>query len=292
MQINNRKRYTLSDVTNNRFYQLPKFLFNPEFEGMSSDARILYSLLRDRHDLSISNNWINENNEVYLIFSRKNMEKMLGVSDKTIKKAVDQLIKHDLIDDVRLGQGRANRIFLKEVAVANTMTRRNSDSKLGEIPGLNSEKFPPNDTDSSETDFSDTFIPSPNENNVAVDNIKEDDEVKESPTKPLNEFNKILKQSNYKEFEESNVIQLALRLLFYRDKPLNISSMSIPPAQIREDLKLLEWGHISYALRDYEIQSREQEIKHPTAYLATCIYNAIFQGDFKRDSELRLNGLI
>ena len=66
---------------------MPKFLFEGEFKTLSNNARILYSILRDRHDLSLQNRWINEQNEVYLIYTRKNMEEMLGLADKTVKKA-------------------------------------------------------------------------------------------------------------------------------------------------------------------------------------------------------------
>jgi hypothetical protein len=40
----------VNDVKNNRFYQMPKFLFEGEFKDkLNNDARVLYSLLRDRH---------------------------------------------------------------------------------------------------------------------------------------------------------------------------------------------------------------------------------------------------
>ena len=128
MKKTDRKRYTLENVVNSRFYQMPKFLFDEEFMKMGNDAKILYTLLRDRHDLSISNNWINENNEVFLLFSRKNMQKMLGRSDKTTKKAFDELLSYDLVDEERLGQGKSNRIYLKAVSLDNTLTRNISDS--------------------------------------------------------------------------------------------------------------------------------------------------------------------
>ena len=58
-------------------YQMPKFLFEGEFKALSNNARVLYTLLRDRHDLSLQNHWVNENNEVFLIYSREEMADML-----------------------------------------------------------------------------------------------------------------------------------------------------------------------------------------------------------------------
>jgi len=110
----------MDEVQRNSFYQLPKFLFSEEFKSLGNDARVLYSLLRDRHQLSIKNQWLNEKGEVYLIFSRENMCEMLQLSKPTIIKAMNDLKKHNLIQEERLGQGKANRIYLLAVCVTDT----------------------------------------------------------------------------------------------------------------------------------------------------------------------------
>src|SRR5690554_2897761 len=107
--MNNKKdrtRYTIENVVNNRFYQMPKFLFEGEFKNLSNDARVLYSLLRDRHDLSLKNNWVNENNEVYLIYTREEMANILGCSQPTVRKAINQLKELDLMEEERQGLNR------------------------------------------------------------------------------------------------------------------------------------------------------------------------------------------
>ena len=70
--------YTVEDVDNTRFYQMPKILFEDErFIDLSDSAKILYSILRDRTDLSKKNNWIDEQGRIYIIFTIKEiMEKM------------------------------------------------------------------------------------------------------------------------------------------------------------------------------------------------------------------------
>ena len=155
--MNNRIRYTTGEVSRNIFYQMPKFLFDGEFKDLGNDARVLYSLLRDRHDLSLKNGWVNENNEVYLIFTRENMCEILGLTDKTVTKIVNDLKEFALIEEQRLGQGRPNRIYLLNPEIPiNTRTRKISESLVGNFPSHNSENFPPNDTDSRETNLNDT----------------------------------------------------------------------------------------------------------------------------------------
>lgn len=102
--MNTRVRYTVNDVKNNRFFQMPKFLFEGDFKDkLNNDSRVLYSLLRDRHELSLLNNWVNENNEVFFIYSREEMADMLGVSQPTLRKAIMQLKQSGLMEEERIG---------------------------------------------------------------------------------------------------------------------------------------------------------------------------------------------
>ena len=87
-------RYTKDHLTQSLFYQLPKFLFvEPLKSTLSNDAKILYSLLRDRHSLSLANGWCNSRGEVYLICTRSEMCDLLGCSLPTVRKIVKELTK-------------------------------------------------------------------------------------------------------------------------------------------------------------------------------------------------------
>ena len=151
-----RKRITTEDIKNNRFYQMPKFLFEDEFKELSNDARVLYSLLRDRHDLSISNGWVNKNNEVYLIYTRENMASMLGCSQPTIRKAVNQLIDYRLIEEQRQGLNKPNLIYLADVSIENTRTEKSFQSRVKDSFSQECKILSPNDTEVNDTDFKET----------------------------------------------------------------------------------------------------------------------------------------
>ncbi|MEG0895676.1 MAG: replication initiator protein A, partial [Oscillospiraceae bacterium] len=117
------KRYTLNDVENNLFFQMPKFLFEGDLKSkLSNDAKVLYSLLRDRHELSIKNGWINEKNEVYLIYTRNDLCDMLGCSQPTLRKALEQLKDFNLMDEERQGLNRPNLIYLNYYYLQSTET--------------------------------------------------------------------------------------------------------------------------------------------------------------------------
>ena len=78
--------YKINDLVKFDFIKIPKTLFaNPKYKEMSSDAKLTYALLYDRLSLSIQNNWINADGEVYLVYTRGAIAEDLGI---TYKKAI------------------------------------------------------------------------------------------------------------------------------------------------------------------------------------------------------------
>ena len=128
--------YKANEYLENTFYQLPKELFtNPYYKKLNSDSILLYALLLDRLSVSRKNEWIDEDSNVFLLFSRKEVEKKLKLSDKTVTKAFKQLAEHKLIYEKRLGFRKKNIIYIgkiNHVPTAESMNRKNYDSRNGE----------------------------------------------------------------------------------------------------------------------------------------------------------------
>ena len=105
--------YTLKEEIMIRFYQTPKALFNnPKYKGLSLGPKLMYSILRDRLDLSIKNNWKDEKGYIYLIFSIEDLSDLLEINKETVITYKKELVKYGLIIDNRLGQGKSNRIYV------------------------------------------------------------------------------------------------------------------------------------------------------------------------------------
>ena len=121
--------YMANEILENVFYQVPKELFtNPNYSKLSSDSKLLYSLLLDRLLLSMKNKWIDSEGKIYLIFSRKEAGELLNLSDKTITKAFKQLNEVKLIYEKRLGFKKNNIIYVGKINHSNLMNRKISDS--------------------------------------------------------------------------------------------------------------------------------------------------------------------
>ena len=93
--------YKVNETLNHKYYQIPQELFiNLLYKNtLNSDSKLLYGFLLDRLSLSIKNNWHDENGNVYLIFTRKEVQTMLNLSDKTATKAFKQLNECKLIHE-------------------------------------------------------------------------------------------------------------------------------------------------------------------------------------------------
>ena len=56
------------------FYKIPKVLFtDPRFNGISTEAKIMYGVMLDRVSLSRKNGWIDKNGNVYIQFTLSEM---------------------------------------------------------------------------------------------------------------------------------------------------------------------------------------------------------------------------
>ena len=117
-----RKRFRKEEVLKEDYIQMPKWLFNEEFKSLSNDGKVLYSVLRDRHRLSVANNWVNENGEIYFLFSRENMSEMLNCNIKSAIKYFKELLKFNLVEEKRQGINKPNIIYLLDVSFENQLT--------------------------------------------------------------------------------------------------------------------------------------------------------------------------
>ena len=151
--------FKINELRQYQFIQLPKeLLYNPRYKGLSSDSKILYGLLLDRMELSRENNWINEKGEIYLIFTRQNIQALLNISDKPCTKAFKQLSQMELIKEQRQGLGKPNLIFIGHIvydtpqSIENTMNRKMSDSVIGEYTTKQSANVRPNKTEFIKTE--------------------------------------------------------------------------------------------------------------------------------------------
>ena len=94
------------------FYRIPKLLFtDSRYAGISVEAKVLYGLMLDRMSLSVRNNWVDDDNRVYIYFTLEEITDYLSIGkDKGVKllKELDGI----LIERKKQGLGKPVMIYV------------------------------------------------------------------------------------------------------------------------------------------------------------------------------------
>lgn len=152
------------------FYRLPEALFKDEmYVNLSPEAKILYSILLKRMELSARNGWLDSQGRVFIIFTLEEIMEKLHCADNKATKLMKELEKCDLIARRRQGMGRPNLIYVKnfiqnvdnsgssppDSSESRIKTRENHDSGLAETTNHDSLESRGSYRDISDTDKSD-----------------------------------------------------------------------------------------------------------------------------------------
>ena len=141
--------YKANECFEHLYYQIPmELFFNTKYKNkLNSDSKILYGFLLNRLTLSAKNNWIDEDNNIYLIFTRKEVEKLLNLSDKTVTKAFKQLKDCKLIYEKKQGANKPNLIYVGKIEHDKNLIqliRKNYESRIVKSTTHDTENLRPN----------------------------------------------------------------------------------------------------------------------------------------------------
>ena len=80
---------TQNDIQSRYYMQMPLWLFSDaRYADLSLDAKVAYTFLLNRFQLSRRKGWINDRGEVFVIFPRKSMAAELRVGGSYERKNV------------------------------------------------------------------------------------------------------------------------------------------------------------------------------------------------------------
>lgn len=111
------------DIENNTYYQTPKWLFDLLLEGkITPGAYCLYVLMYDRTRISLENNWVDKDGEIYIEYSWESMRKNRKVKSNTqIKRDLEKLYELNLLQVKR--QYRDSNIYYLNIYSENTESK-------------------------------------------------------------------------------------------------------------------------------------------------------------------------
>lgn len=123
------------------FLMVPKLLLqDPYYQKLNDAAKILYAVLLERMSLSRKNNWVDDENRVYIMYSNKSICENMGWSNDKTCGRLKELERFGLIEREKKGQGKCSTIYVKDfLHVVNEPSNTDKIAEVGKSDFKNSE---------------------------------------------------------------------------------------------------------------------------------------------------------
>lgn len=279
--------YKINETLQHSYYQMPQELFNNEkYRKLSIEAKVIYAFLLNRMNLSRINKWINGRGEIYLIYTRKEIQSKLNLSDKPVTRAFKELRETNLIKEERQGFGKPNLIYIGKIeheelqnSNINTNDYRETNDVL--IDNRVKEDYCVEENTIQETEYlrankKDNIKHKKNNNNIDVSQS-------EREAKNLEDIKQKSELYLFKE-SQKNIIENTLDLMFYSNN-LKIGQAVLPQEIVRSRMQLLNASIIFYAFDKLNYLKQDSQIHNSTNFMISCLYNAITE--YYSDSDLQ-----
>jgi len=190
--------YITADTIMPPFFRYPRFLLKMD---LSQTAKLLYSLLLDRSELSQKNGWQDSEGRTYIVYPVSEIAEMLDKGSTAIKAALNELDAAGLLVRERRGFSAPNRLYVKVPQVPVVQFSDHMTAIQPENRPSDSRKSDPH------KDGKPTFAldgkPTPNQ--LTINKLKENQlkGASEKPPAPFGRYKNIfLSESEYAELKE------------------------------------------------------------------------------------------
>ena len=284
--------YTATDVVSpNSFMMFPKELLKDRFSELSLDAKVLYSVLLDRVSLSIKNQLVDVNGNVYVISKQTEIQELLGCAKQKVQKMFKELENFNLIDRKKQGSNLPDLIFVKKLSTdsvdkhVDNISRDENHSRpsMKIIRHCGMKISPVNNTNTNNTELSDTksIYPVSEEpkDNAVVQKI--DGWIDSSNARSV-----VCDQIDYEAIDINledasvklalnNIVSLMTEVYSQNYRKIKVNGELRSYVDLRDRFVELNQFHIEYVLECIAKRNASAEpITNLKAYLATALYNA------------------
>ena len=279
------------------FYQVPKILITYyQFADITTDAKLLYSLMLDRSSLSAKNGWLDKEGKVYIFYTLEQIMTDMHCANQKATKLLKELETKGLIERKKRGQGKVTRIYVRDFATGlhgdgngerqiethenhDSQTHENRESRDVKITSPDSWKSCTNNTHINNIDMrkTDPINLSAESANPGEKVVRMDDpmRIRKQYEDYLREKLRIdvLIQNNPCDVGRINeIFNLMLDVLCSTAKTIRISGDDKPIDVVRAQFMKIDSGHMEYILDCFKHQITD--IRNVKQYLLATIYNA------------------
>ena len=284
------------------FYRIPKLLFtDSRYAGISVEAKVLYGLMLDRMSLSVRNNWVDDDNRVYIYFTLEEItDYFSNGKDKGVKllKELDGI----LIERKKQGLGKPVMIYVLNFTdsqssvqsvdnsaevltsdvdntTSNAEVRTSEKPKSGENAEVLTSEIPKSalrknrtldfgKSDSNNTDLNKTDISSSSRISFAA--LEREREEYRDVIKANIEYDILIQQ--YAAEQIDSFVNIMVDALYSFDDMISVNSMQVPKEVVKRKLLKLDYMHIVYVIDCLDENSTK--IRNYKSYILTMLYNA------------------
>ena len=259
------------------FYRVPKALFQYEtFSGISTDAKLLYGLLLDRLDLSVKNNWADDDGHAYIFFTIGTVQEKLGCGNKKAVRLMKELEDAGLISKKKQFNQQPDIIYVHKflpistgVSKGHSAACQKDTSRHVETTSQGVSKRHCNQTDDKETENNNT--------NLIVSSGCDAMDARqryEAYFREQIEYEHLLREYPYDKEQLDEVLTLLVDTCMTGAKTIRISGDDKPAEVVKSQLMKLNQFHIGYVMKC--MNENGTKIRNIKQYLLAALYNAPF----------------
>ena len=260
------------------FLRVPKILLqNEAYAGISAEAKLLYSLLFDRTELSNKNGWLDDQNRVYIIFTVAEIRECMNCGNKKAIQLLDELEnKAGLIERKRQGLGKPNLIYVKsfyrtvdKYGERHFLKCQNDTSGSVKMTSQEVSESHSNNTDNKKTDMNHTdlsFLP-------GRESKRNDDYAQyESYFRSELEIPILIRNSPTEKETLEGILDLLAETCSSKRKTIRIAGDDKPIEVVKSRLMKLNSMHIQFVLDC--LKENTTCVRDMKQYLLTTLFNA------------------
>ena len=258
------RMFKINEAERFKFVRVPKVLFEARYKNLSTDAKILYSLLFERMELSRKNGWHDDDGSVYIYFTLEEVCEVLGCGHDKATKLFCELESCALLCRKKQGFGKPAKLYvLKFYEECENTAVLNADLPQPDVLNIRSTEC--GFSASNNTDINNNYISNTNLSISRYDADATGQRIKEQLEYDIL-ITKIGKDT------ANEIVMLITDVICGTSETVRIGKSEFPREVVRSRLFKLNCEHIEYVVDC--MKENTTDVRNIRSYLLTALYNA------------------
>lgn len=258
------RMFKINEAERFKFVRVPKVLFESRYKNLSTDAKILYSLLFERMELSRKNGWHDDDGSVYIYYTLEEVCEILECGHDKATKLFCELDSYALLRRKKQGFGKPAKLYvLKFYEECENTAVLNADLPQSDVLNIGSTEC--GFSAGNNTDINNNYI-----SNTNLSICRYDVDATEQRIKEQLEYDILITKVGKETAEE--IVLLITDVICGTSETVRIGKSEFPREVVRSRLFKLNCEHIEYVVDC--MKENTTDVRNIRSYLLTALYNA------------------